>query len=502
MNTVGLCMIVRNSAPTLRHCLASLNGAVDEIVIGDNDSTDETVAIAKEFGARIFTISGTPSIDDFAKARNSVLAHVTTDWVLVLDGDEVLPSHAAEWIRHAVEDAAVDAYRVDVRNYLSPHQPSSSDQVALPPGEQHPLAPDAVAYFHSAALRLFRRDPEIYYRGCVHEMIDYRVIELGRKVAPAAFNIHHLGWYLSDAQRIKDKRELYCRLLERKLDEMPTDTNTLVRYAAFLYEDQHRPGTALAHLRLATTLDPATPGAWLLTALILRKELRFEEALDAIRHIPAGDSPVLRSHLLGDCFYSIGRLTQARSAYARALALSPHDRAIQCKLGETEIRLGNASGIQYLEAASAAWPQSQDFYERLIVAYSALGRTAQALSATEKLARAFPSESAWLRVAQGYAQQRDWARTSAALEEALVQFPASAELHALQMQSAVAEQRWHQAADAARRLTELAPSPKAFLRLAAIYRHSGRTDSAAAALSTASALFPQAEEFASWSPAT
>ncbi len=495
MTTVGLCMIVKNCAQTLRPCLASLNGAVDELVIGDNESADNTAAIAREFGAHVFTVPGT---GDFAHARNTVLAKMTTDWVLVLDGDEVLPAHAAQWIRSAIQNRAIDTYRVDVRNYLSPLQPPVSDQIALTPGDQHPLAPDAVAYFPSAALRLFRRDPQIFYRGCVHEMIDHQVLGLGRTVADAGFVIHHLGWYLADAGRIAEKRALYCSLLAKKLETMPDDTNTLVRYAAFLYEDQQQPEAALTHLHRAITLDPNTPGAWLFTALILRKERRFEESLAAIENIPHDDSPVLRAHLQGDCLYSLGQLTAAHAAYSTALALCPHDRAVQCKLGETEIRLGNAGGLQRLEAASAAWPPSQDIDERFIHACFALNRLPQALSAADRFARKWPSETAWLRVARTQAQTGDWTRALATLEEALARFPAAEALHALKMQAALATQQWHQAADPARRLTELAPSPRAFLRLAAIYRHSGCDDQAAAALSAGTSLFPHAEEFAAW----
>lgn len=51
-------MIVRNEAQTLRRCLDSVRGVVQEIVIGDTGSADGTPDIAREYGARVIDIPG------------------------------------------------------------------------------------------------------------------------------------------------------------------------------------------------------------------------------------------------------------------------------------------------------------------------------------------------------------------------------------------------------------------------------------------------------------
>ena len=80
-------MIVKNEEENLPNCLASVEGIFDEIVIVDTGSTDRTKEIACEFGARVFDF---PWIDDFAAARNAVLAHATGDYVFWLDADDVV----------------------------------------------------------------------------------------------------------------------------------------------------------------------------------------------------------------------------------------------------------------------------------------------------------------------------------------------------------------------------------------------------------------------------
>ena len=61
-------MIVRNAEKDIRACLNSVLGTVDEVHIADTGSTDSTVDIANEMGARVVSI---PWENDFAKARNA-----------------------------------------------------------------------------------------------------------------------------------------------------------------------------------------------------------------------------------------------------------------------------------------------------------------------------------------------------------------------------------------------------------------------------------------------
>lgn len=80
-------MIVKNEAPRLARCLDSIHGVVDELVVVDTGSTDETVEIARAHGA---IVHHDPWRDDFSYHRNRSLEYATGDWVLVIDGDEQL----------------------------------------------------------------------------------------------------------------------------------------------------------------------------------------------------------------------------------------------------------------------------------------------------------------------------------------------------------------------------------------------------------------------------
>ncbi|MGH2933082.1 MAG: glycosyltransferase family 2 protein [Gaiellaceae bacterium] len=77
----------RNEAHLLRRCLDALTFC-DEIVVVDIESTDETPAIAREFGARILPH---PYVAIADEARPEAIASARHDWVLLRDPDEVMP---------------------------------------------------------------------------------------------------------------------------------------------------------------------------------------------------------------------------------------------------------------------------------------------------------------------------------------------------------------------------------------------------------------------------
>ena len=84
---IALVMIVRNEAESIARCLLSAKSAVDEMIVLDTGSTDATMAIARDLGAKVFEWAWR---DDFAAARNEALSHSTADWNLILDADEWL----------------------------------------------------------------------------------------------------------------------------------------------------------------------------------------------------------------------------------------------------------------------------------------------------------------------------------------------------------------------------------------------------------------------------
>jgi glycosyltransferase involved in cell wall biosynthesis len=81
---VSLIVITRDEAELIGQCLSSAKSFCKELVVIDSFSTDQTVAIAEELGARVYQQEFT----DYVRQKQAALDRATSDWVLLLDADE------------------------------------------------------------------------------------------------------------------------------------------------------------------------------------------------------------------------------------------------------------------------------------------------------------------------------------------------------------------------------------------------------------------------------
>lgn len=96
MITLALAMIVKNEESVLARCLDSVKDIVDELIIVDTGSTDKTVEIAKKYTDNVYHFKW---INDFSAARNYAFDQATTDYIMWLDADDIVPADELEKMR-------------------------------------------------------------------------------------------------------------------------------------------------------------------------------------------------------------------------------------------------------------------------------------------------------------------------------------------------------------------------------------------------------------------
>jgi tetratricopeptide (TPR) repeat protein len=194
--TMSLCMIVRDEGEMLPKCLAAVAGAVDEIVVVDTGSSDDTIAIAREFGAKVIEREWTGS---FAEARNASFDAAKGDWLLFLDADEVLDTADAAKLRELTGRTWREAFYLVETNHT---------------GELG----DGTAVTHNA-LRVFRNRPEYRFEGRVHEQIAHRLpSKLAERIEPTQVRVDHYG-YLGAVRDAKEKSRRNIELLRGQLTD-------------------------------------------------------------------------------------------------------------------------------------------------------------------------------------------------------------------------------------------------------------------------------------------
>lgn len=105
-------VIAKNEEKMIEDCLKSLSFC-DEIILIDNDSTDNTKEIAQKKGAKVYEIQ----TNDFSEIRNLGLSKAQGDWVLYIDADERVTKELAESIKAKIQDKEIKAFKVVRKNY-------------------------------------------------------------------------------------------------------------------------------------------------------------------------------------------------------------------------------------------------------------------------------------------------------------------------------------------------------------------------------------------------
>lgn len=359
-------LIVRDEEAMLPECLESLQVLVEEIVVVDTGSVDDTVAVARRYGAKVFH---RPWDDDFSAARNASLDQVTGKWVLYIDADERLVVTDREAVTELLRCSPEVGFRIDFR----PHR-------AMTPYVEY---------------RLWRNDPRIRFVGSIHERVVgaiHAVAELeDRPVSDChLLRLEHVG-YEGDQTR-------------KHLRNLPMLTKFVAETPEHLFAQHHlavvlsalgRSEAAEARLWEALELaraNPADPvGDMIYVNLISRlkesgrdytglleealtahpescvllwldaRDLmdagrpaealeRFETILAIVAAPPRYEKPAYNQKLVGEdtyvamgtCLFRLGRYAEAAEAYAKAAAAAPEDPTYRWR---RDLALGRA-GLQ------------------------------------------------------------------------------------------------------------------------------------------------------------
>ena len=338
---VELSMIVRNGGASLARCLRSARPLVDRIVIGDTGSTDDSRAIAENFGAEVISIQWQ---DDFAAARNQVLAMARCEWVLVLDADEMLnPVEAASLLPGLLRDNGVHAYTLTRRDYVDrPHLHQVACAVEPNPGDL-PEARKYPGYVRSVHTRLFRRHPEVYFRERVHEQVTSTIDCLGLLRTNAPLTIHHFGPAETTADAAEEKVRLYHRLGLEKIASAPESFEAQLQLGIAELLQRNSPEKALPFLQRASDLRPNDSRGPLYAGICLLRLDRIAEARQSLlRAFALGeDSPALHD-ALGDALLCAGEHEHALTAYQRAYLASHGSPLAATKIGLAALHLQEA----------------------------------------------------------------------------------------------------------------------------------------------------------------
>jgi len=105
----------KNEEKNIRPCIESAKELADEILVADSGSTDRTMDIARELGARIIEREYVNSAD----FKNWAIPQATHEWILLLDSDERATPRLVSEVRRILDgEPKYDGYWIYRANYL------------------------------------------------------------------------------------------------------------------------------------------------------------------------------------------------------------------------------------------------------------------------------------------------------------------------------------------------------------------------------------------------
>nr|WP_278247518.1 glycosyltransferase family 2 protein [Ruminiclostridium hungatei] len=186
-------MIVKNEEQVLERCLDSVKDIVDEIIIADTGSTDNTVNIASKYTGHIYDFEWT---DSFSDARNFAQSKASGKWILVLDADEYVDGDNLKEVKGQLCETSesIDAFSTTIYNFAG----YSGEHIV-----QH------------RSLRIYRNDPNIKYVRTIHEQLIREDKEF--KSDKSELIIYHSG-YMDNVVKGKNKNSRNVKLIQKQTD--------------------------------------------------------------------------------------------------------------------------------------------------------------------------------------------------------------------------------------------------------------------------------------------
>ncbi len=309
---LSVCMIVNDEEKILTRCLKSVQGVADELIVVDTGSKDNTISVAKDFGAKVYYFKWR---DDFAVARNESLKYATGDWIFQIDADEELLQSSISPLKEAMLNPWCLVYVITCDNGAT----SRSERFVK-------------------VGRLFRNHILVRYSRPYHEMVSSSAYELINQepqwqlIEEPRIIIRHYGYEPSEMQSRK-KHERGIRIMESYIRENQNDVYMLTKLGE-TYNSVRRYDEAIIEFKKALAINSnlADPHKGLGNAYF--EKGMFDEAIVVFKKSIAINPNLSDNHNnLGMAYYAKGLLDKAISEYTEAIAIEPNFAEAHYNLG-------------------------------------------------------------------------------------------------------------------------------------------------------------------------
>lgn len=295
---LSVCLITKNEEEFIETCIQSFSTIATEIIIVDSYSTDKTYQIAGKYTSKIYRRKWN---DDFAAARNFAISKASCDWILFIDGDELL-INANEVTRTIIEEASANTGGFLLERKDIFYQPESGK----------------LDNYSIGIVRLARNLPAIRFQNEVHEEIHTSIEKSGLeiKIAKSFLLVHQVNHY--SISQLTSKQKKYLSMLNKSLKKKVNDSWALYHKAKTLWYLEQRPQAMELYIFLTeseTTPKKIRAGSFNHLSILLMEANRLGESRKAIeKSINLINNQSLIYMIKFDVLYAEGNYKEALEA--------------------------------------------------------------------------------------------------------------------------------------------------------------------------------------------
>lgn len=345
---ISACVITRNEEKNLPTCLDSVKYVVSEIIVVDTGSTDQTIAVAKRFGAKVFKFEW---IDDFSAARNFAISKASGDWIIFLDADEYFAPECVPYLHGVIKEA--HSRNLDMVICLLANIEKTTKKIL-----------NTVPH-----IRIFKNHPQIRYVSPIHE----RIVRLDRPAqaldVQKDVTIIHTGYSEEDVKG-KDKGQRNLQLLFKALEKNPNRSDLCFYISeSLLLERDFEQALSYAY-KVIEYNNSELKGSYeknyvniinCLIQLERPKEQLLQIINEAIRRFP--EFPDFRFYL-GDHYKREHRYMDALEAYQEGIRLLDNQSFSQSSALATATKVLDTMG--YLFSKTRQWSRCVETHVKVL----------------------------------------------------------------------------------------------------------------------------------------
>ena len=295
---ISQCMIVKNEEKNICQALSWGKDVMYEQIVIDTGSTDNTIKLAKQLGARVCHFCWT---DNFSAAKNFAIEQCSGDWIAFLDADEYMLEKDVKNLPPMIKE--LDKRKLD----------------GLSTGWQQ-LDDKGRIFLSGTQVRFFRNDPDIRYQRRIHEQLESvsgRELRLGDAVNE--LSIFHTGYQTQNLSKKKSERNK--KLILEELSSHPQDYEMMGYMGDVYLTDGDKKEAEQWYLKSISYMPPQLRENDQRSAITFTRLLIMlgekEDSWESIREIYEKAVKALPKE--SDFDYAIGRILASQGKFAEAL---------------------------------------------------------------------------------------------------------------------------------------------------------------------------------------